>query len=90
MGIEKRPRIYGDSTPMKHQDIRDNNTNRRNLRQDNHSNNLRRFGSPETNLIESLNGTLMGNGASGVMPNGADGKGNELSNNKYNSGIKSA
>ena len=25
MGIEKRPRMYGDSTPMKHQDIRDRN-----------------------------------------------------------------
>jgi hypothetical protein len=41
-------------------------------------------------LIESLNGTLMGNGNSGVLPNGADGKGHDLSNNKYNSGIKSA
>jgi hypothetical protein len=32
----------------------------------------------------------MGNGASGVLPNGADGKGNDLSNNNYNSGAKSA
>jgi len=84
MGIEKRPRMYGDSTPMKHQDIRDRN--RRNQGADFQ----RRFGSPETNLIESLNGTLMGNGNSGVLPNGADGKGHDLSNNKYNSGIKSA
>ena len=86
MGIEKRPRMYGDSTPMKHQDIGDNNRRRLGAG----SNIQRRFGSPETNLIESLNGTLMGNGASGVLPNGADGKGNELSNKKYNSGVKSA
>lgn len=89
MGIEKRPRMYGDSTPMKHQDIGDMN-NKQNQRMGAGSNIHRRFGSPETNLIESLNGTLMGKGASGVLPNGADGKGNDLSNQKYSSGVKSA
>lgn len=54
------------------------------------SNITKRFGSPETNLIGSLNGTLMGKGGAGVLPNGADGRGNDLINSKHASGVKSA
>ena len=91
MGIEKRPRIYDNGyTPQKGSiDIQGDNNGRRNNRLGANSNFQKRFGSPESNLVGSLNGTFMGSNGAGVLPNGADGRGNDL-NNKHNSGIKSA
>jgi hypothetical protein len=93
MGIEKRPRLYDNGyTPQKGSiDVQGETNGRRNHRLGANSNFQKRFGSPESNLVGSLNGTFMGSNGAGVLPNGADGRGNDLSNAKQGaSGVKSA